>query len=195
MTKHSATKTMLLATLLVSLPVAAHTGTGTVHGFVAGLSHPVTGFDHLLTMAAVGLWAFNLGGRALWLLPLSFIGLMAAGAALGFHGIGLPHAESGITLSLVMLGLALWRGWSLSITLAAILTACFAVFHGYVHAAEARSAGGQVYAYSCGFLGATALLHGVGLVLGHLLKPVTWGRPAFGLFCTGTGLYWLIQGI
>ena len=195
MIKPIGTLVTVISALSASMPVAAHTGTGAVHGFLAGLSHPAMGLDHLLTMVAVGLWAVHLGGRALLMLPLSFIGLMAIGAGLGFHGIDLPHAEAGITLSLVILGLALWQRWPVSIRLAGLMTACFAVFHGYVHALELNGSEGQVYAYSSGFLCATALLHGVGMGLGRLLKPITWGRPVFGLFCTGTGLYWLMHTI
>src|SRR3979409_1770708 len=64
--------------------------------FVGGFAHPLTGLDHMLAMVAVGLWASQLGGRALWLLPLTFPVLMAAGAVLGVSGIALPWVEIGI---------------------------------------------------------------------------------------------------
>jgi len=193
MPKHFSQSVILAAGLLLPLAAAAHTGTGAVQGFTAGLLHPLLGFDHLLTMLAVGVWAVYLGGRAAGLLPLSFIGLMTVGAGLGFGGIALPHAESGVTLSVTVLGLALWRGWHLPVWLAGTMTAGFAVFHGYVHAAEADTVGGQSLAYLQGFLCTTAVLHVIGMGLGQLTRSVAPGRQLFGLVCTGTGLYWLLQ--
>ncbi len=46
-----------------------------LHGFM----HPIGGLDHVLCMVAVGVFAFVLGGRALILVPLSFVGMMAVG--------------------------------------------------------------------------------------------------------------------
>ena len=71
-----------------------------------GFAHPFTGIDHMLAMVAVGLWASQIGGRALWLLPLTFPVAMAAGAALGFGGVTLPGVEIGITVSVLVLGAA-----------------------------------------------------------------------------------------
>ena len=46
-----------LALLLLWPAVAlAHIQSGEAGGFVSGLSHPVSGLDHVLAMVAVGLW-------------------------------------------------------------------------------------------------------------------------------------------
>ena len=185
----------LAAGLLASTSVSAHTGIGTVAGFSAGLMHPLLGLDHLLVMVATGLWAVYLGGRAIVLLPLAFIALMTAGATLGFMGYVLPYAEWIIALSVLTLGLALWRGWQSPSLLAGGLTAFFALFHGYVHAAEIGEVSEAAYTYALGFLLTTALLHGVGMGLGLISGASGWKRKAYGLFCTGAGLYWLLQGI
>ena len=76
------------------------------HGLHRRLLHPFSGLDHVLAMVAVGLWASQLGGRALWLLPLTFPVVMAAGAALGFGGVPLPWVEIGIAGSVLVLGAA-----------------------------------------------------------------------------------------
>ena len=96
----------LLAALLVLAPGAAfaHVGAGDTSGFAHGFMHPVTGIDHVLAMVAVGVFAYQLGGRALWLVPGTFVLVMAAGGALGIAGIALPHVETGIALSVVVLG-------------------------------------------------------------------------------------------
>src|SRR5436190_23856232 len=80
----------------------AHTG----HGAVSGFTHPLGGLDHVLAMVAVGLYAAMIGGRALWLMPLTFIGVMALGGVMGASGIVVPFAEVGIAMSVIVLGLA-----------------------------------------------------------------------------------------
>src|SRR3954471_4692601 len=71
-------------------------------GFLAGLLHPLTGADHLAAMVAVGLWAAVLGERAIWAVPLSFVGLLIVGAVAGF---AVPTAiEPMIAASVVVLG-------------------------------------------------------------------------------------------
>ena len=70
-----------LATLAWLLPAAlfAHTRGGEAAGLLAGLSHPVSGLDHVLAMVAVGLWGAQLGPPAVWLLPVAFPMVMALG--------------------------------------------------------------------------------------------------------------------
>ena len=68
-----------LATLSVTATAAlAHPGHG--GGLAGGLAHPFTGLDHMLAMVAVGLWASQLGKRAMIVLPLLFAAVMAIGA-------------------------------------------------------------------------------------------------------------------
>jgi len=64
-----------LAALFALLPLAsafAHTGTGVAVGLGSGFLHPITGFDHLVAMVAVGLWGAQLGNPAIWVLPITF---------------------------------------------------------------------------------------------------------------------------
>ena len=76
-------RTGLITAALTLIPAAAfaHTGAGEVHGLVWGFVHPLGGLDHILAMVTVGIFAWQLGGRALWLVPATFVLLMAAGAA------------------------------------------------------------------------------------------------------------------
>jgi len=81
--------------LLVSGVALAHTGHHEVPGFFSGLSHPLTGSDHLAAMLAVGLWAgIGVRGQA-WLPVTTFLLFMACGAALGMNGIALPGGDAG----------------------------------------------------------------------------------------------------
>src|SRR5215469_7822095 len=70
----------------------------------AGLIHPLGGVDHIIAMVAVGLLAARLGGRALWLVPVSFVVTMAGAGLAGIAGAGLPYVETGLAFSVVVLG-------------------------------------------------------------------------------------------
>ena len=85
----------LLTLAFIGLPTAAlaHTGVGDTSGFLHGFMHPIGGIDHILAMVAVGVFAYVLGGRALWLVPLSFVGMMAVGFLLGIGQVDVPFVE------------------------------------------------------------------------------------------------------
>jgi urease accessory protein len=139
-----------------------------MHGF----AHPFGGLDHVLVMVAVGLYAVMLGGRALWLVPATFLGVMALGGALGASGLALPFGETAIAASVIVLGLAIALRLTLPTLTAIALVDLFAVFHGYAHGLEMpQSASGQQYA--AGFMLATALLHSTGIMLGLLAAKLS----------------------
>ena len=58
-------------------------------------------------MLTVGFFAAHLGGRAISLVPLSFVTVMALGGGLVVAGVKVPLVETGIGLSVVVLGLAI----------------------------------------------------------------------------------------
>src|SRR5882724_426856 len=133
----------------------------------SGFLHPFTGIDHLLVMVGVGLWAALLATRkpALsFLVPASFLVMMAVGAAAGFAGIKLPLVEAAILASVFVIGGLIIGAVRLPVAWAMAIVGLFAVFHGYAHALEAPGAGAG--GYILGFLMATALLQGLGLALG-----------------------------
>lgn len=138
-------------------------------GFGGGFAHPFGGFDHLLAMVAVGLWAIQHGGRALWLLPLSFVLPMAGGFALALAGVMLPGVEAGIALSVLVLGLAVAFAARPPLTAAMAVTAIFALLHGHAHGTEMGDAS-QAALYAGGMVLATALLHAGGLVAARLAQ-------------------------
>lgn len=184
---------VLLALLLVfAFPAMAfaHTGHADSAGFFHGFEHPIGGMDHILAMVAVGIFAFVLGGRALWLVPLSFVGMMLAGFALGVAQIELPFVELGIALSSVVIGAAAAMGRPMPVAGAMALVGVFAVFHGHAHGAEMpETAGGLTYAL--GFVVATALLHGAGILASVGVTKLmgkygrVTGQVAGGLFALG----------
>jgi urease accessory protein len=143
----------------------AHTGHGETSGFVSGFMHPMGGLDHVLAMAAAGLYAASLGGRALWALPVSFAGLMIAGFAAGASGVALPQVEFFIGLSVIVLGVLVAAQVKMPVAAGMGVVGFFAIFHGHAHGAE-MALGLSGAEYAAGFVLATAILHGAGLALG-----------------------------
>jgi urease accessory protein len=161
-------KKLILSVALLLAPTAAlaHTGHGTTASLFAGLTHPISGIDHLTVMLAVGALAAVKGGRALWLWPASFVGVMIAGALLGMAQVQLPLVEPAILASVVVLGLLVALAVNLPTWLGAIVIGVSALFHGHAHGTEAVGVGAA--AYMIGFIAATAALHlaGIGAVFG-----------------------------
>ena len=146
----------------------AHTGVGDTAGFSHGFLHPLTGLDHVLAMVMVGIFAWQLGGRALWLVPSTFVALMAVGGALGVAGIGVPFVEAGIALSVIVLGAIVALRVRAPVAVAMAVVGLFAIFHGHAHGAEMPESAAGI-AYGLGFMLATALLHAAGIGLGFLI--------------------------
>jgi urease accessory protein len=162
----------IATTLAPSLASAhpGHDGASLVHGFL----HPLGGVDHIIAMVAVGLLAARLGGRALWLVPASFVVTMAAAGLVGMAGVSLPYAETGIAISVFVLGAVAVFGFAMPLAAAMGLVAFFAVFHGYAHGAEMPETASGL-AYGAGFVVATALLHGVGIGIGLVINQFSNG--------------------
>jgi len=157
--------------MLTSVGAYAHVIPGDVHGFGSGLAHPFSGLDHILAMTAVGLWAAQLGGRARWLVPASFLGVMAIGGALGMAGLRVPFTEEGILLSILVLGILIAVAARFPVAVSMVIVGLLAFFHGHSHGAE-MPANAVGYAYGAGFMLATASLHAFGIGLASLVRPV-----------------------
>lgn len=164
------------AAILIAGPAAAHEGGGLVGGFVSGFLHPLTGYDHLLAMVAVGLWGAFLGRPLVVALPVIFPTVMALGGVLGMAQAPLPPVEIGIALSVLLLGGAIAAALKAPVWAACLVVGVFAIFHGYAHGQELPTAADPV-GYSAGFVLATGLLHVAGITIG-LLKARPWGEKA-----------------
>jgi urease accessory protein len=122
-------------------------------------------------MIAVGLWAALKGGRALWVWPCVFVGVMLIGGLLGMTQVPVPFVEPGILASVVALGLLVALAVDLPIALGVAVIAVFAIFHGHAHGSEvAENIGGAEY--MAGFAFATASLHAIGLGVALALSSV-----------------------
>ena len=151
--------------ILLLWPVAAwaHVESGQAGGFISGLSHPVSGLDHVLAMVAVGLWGAQLGSPAVWLLPVAFPMMMAFGGMLGLMGIPVPGIEIGIAASGIVLGALILGEIKMPLVGALVVVAFFAVFHGHAHGTE-LAPGQNAILYSLGFVIATGTLHALSLI-------------------------------
>jgi urease accessory protein len=194
MMKGSAMRKTLPVAVLFALtagPASAHVGFGSTASFAAGLAHPLGGIDHLAVMVAVGLWAALKGGRALWVWPATFVGVMLIGGALGIGHVPLPYVEPAILASVVALGILVALAIDLPVSAGALVIGAFALFHGHAHGGEVTETVNGAE-YMAGFALATASLHAIGIGFAFLMNRAH--TPAFvrvaGLACVliGVGL-------
>lgn len=188
--------TAALLSALTASPGLAHEQTGVGGGLASGLLHPLTGLDHLVAMVAVGIWGAQLGGVAVWVLPIVFPMVMAFGAVLGILKIGLPVPELVIALSGLILGLAVAMRIRVPFVAAAAIVAVFAIFHGHAHGVELPSAANPL-AYGCGFVVATGLLHACGITIGALARWPAGERviQGVGAAIAALGGYFLVASL
>ena len=118
--------------IFTSTPAFAHL-TGVPHdhsSFTSGFLHPLTGFDHILVMVAVGLWAAQLGGKSIVAVPASFVLFMAFGFLLALNGVELPFVEPVILASVIAMGLFAAMAIHLPVMPAMLVVGALALFHG-----------------------------------------------------------------
>jgi urease accessory protein len=165
---------LLLFALVFAWPAStlAHVEQGQAIGFITGLEHPWSGLDHVLAMIAVGLWGAQLGNPALWII------------------------EIGIAVSAILLGGMVLGEVRPKPYIAAMLVGFFAIFHGHAHGTE-LPAGQSGLLYSMGFVIATGVLHGIGILMGTIHR---WpaGKLALrgaGAFISAMGFVFLWQAV
>jgi urease accessory protein len=161
--------------------------------FAGGVLHPLLGWDHLLAMISVGLWAAMLGGRARWLIPSAFVATMttAAFAATQWGASAFAVApstiEQGIAASIFGLGLLVALRVRLSLAAGAALVAAFAAFHGWAHGVELPLNASGI-SYGTGFVASTIALHAVGVAIGYSLQHYPKVTRAAGFAMAAAGL-------
>jgi urease accessory protein len=193
----SVVPTILLVTVILTsastVRAWAHSIQGSTTGFAGGFEHPLTGPDHFLAMFAVGVWGAQMGGRSVWMLPVLFPLVMTMGGIAGMSGLVLPHVETGIALSVLVLGLAITLAWHPHEWVPLLLIAVFAICHGYAHGVELPSAADPT-AFAGGFVIATGLIHIFGIAVGLALSKPVKGRLARGIgaVIAAGGVYYLV---
>lgn len=164
--------TVILLSLITFSVAQAHDRAAEGSAWMAGLSHPLLGWDHLLVMLAVGLWSAQQRGRIVWYLPAVFVSVMAIGAGIGGTGLPLPGIESGIAVSLLVLGLLLAFAIRLPMILSIVMVGLFALSHGWSHGTQMPPAT-SIAIQGAGLILTTALMHVVGVRLGQFCSGAT----------------------
>lgn len=182
-----------VAALALSSPALAHSGAHSDGGFLAGLTHPLFGLDHLLAMVAVGLWAAVSEPRRWWVAPAGFLFGMLASMGLALSGFAVLASESLILLSVILFGsLALFAA-KLPPIAAFAGAAVLASAHGAAHGAEIPVSGTAVV-FACGVMLTTALLMTAGTTVGLTTRHLQVGRigRVLGGVLAATGLVMVV---
>ena len=119
-------------------------------GFSNGLTHPLTGIDHVLTLIAVALIAVRIGGRAIWGVPAAFLAMGVVGASAASLGWTVPMAEAMIIGSVLIAGLTLLSRRTAPTFLLSVICG-FGIFHGYAHMIEMASTA-TIASYAAGLM-------------------------------------------
>jgi urease accessory protein len=182
--------------IFTPLLASAHPGLpGHSHGFVNGFAHPFSGLDHLLAMMAVGLWAAQQGGKAIWQVPLAFLSAMILGGIFGMMGLGeCSMMDQAIAVTVLVMGIMVATATRMPLSSGMLLVSIFALFHGYAHGAEMPAASSS-FLYAAGFIFATAILQVTGICLGliarnrnsmNLVRSGGWVIAVSGIYLIAT---------
>lgn len=182
LTKYTLLLTYIACSLLTNISHAHGVQGG---GLINGMMHPVFGTDHLLAMVAVGALSTQIGGKAIWTIPMSFVALMLCGGVWGMMKMPFPVVETGIALSVLVLGVAIAFDKKMPTIWSMVCVGFFALFHGYAHGMEMPYLA-QPALYTVGFILATAFLHVMGIVIGEIAKRIKSGDSL--LRYTGAGV-------
>lgn len=165
--------------------------------FIGGLTHPILGMDHLLAMLSVGIISAQIGGKAIWTVPTTFVLLMAAGGLVGLAGINFTAVELGIAISVLALGLAIFAKQTIPLAVVMVAVGLFALFHGYAHGAEMPSVAEPIK-YALGFLTGTAVIHITGVLIGDIPGHYKYGSAilrGLGVIIAVFGILFLVRAI
>ena len=178
-TRHRAVSVLMLA----SATALAHpqAGGAHTHGFFDGFAHPFTGLDHLLAMLAVGMWSVR-QPNARWL-PATFVGMLLLGVLTGVAGFEIPALETGIALTVALMGVSIALAARLPAPAGAVMVGAFALLHGNAHGHELPQAASAI-----GLLLASSLLVYGGSVLGRVSPALAVKVSGAAIAATGVML-------
>jgi urease accessory protein len=125
---------VLVLFLAVDPALAHHVMDGTMpttwgHGLLSGLGHPIIGLDHLAAVIAVGCLAATQPRGAV--LAAGYVVATMIGAAAHIGEATVPNTEVFVALSVVALGLVVFRSYPLRRDLAFALFAAVGLVNGY----------------------------------------------------------------
>ena len=183
---------IILSCLIINPSAANAHSFFSKEGFYDGISHPVLGLDHFLAMISVGILSAQIGGRAIWTVPSTFVIIMTIGALFGFSLIVQEFffVEIGIILSVVLLGFAICIEKKIPTKLIMVFVGIFGLFHGTAHGLEVPAAVNPIL-FILGFICGTSALHLFGVAIGYFSIKTVSSSIVLRL----TGITFAIYGI
>ena len=168
-----------------------------MQGLLSGLAHPIVGLDHLLFVLAIGATCYYFGQRAGAV--AAFLGAALAGTVVHLYRATLPYPDAWVALSLVVLGVLIWR--AAPMLRSAAVTAFFAlagIAHGYAYGESIVGAEQTpLFAYLAGYTLVQLLVVLAGYALARLVdrkrsSPI--GVKAVGGALSVAGVVFLLLG-
>ena len=126
---------VLLSSTLLPAAAIAHPGHDGGVDFAGGRLHPRSGVDHVLMVAAIGLWAARCPARQQVAIA-SCLGMFVAAGALAPIAASGPLLESMLALTVIGSGLLLAVAARLPVWATGLVAAAFAAIHGLAHGSE-----------------------------------------------------------
>ncbi len=152
------------------------------HPLIQGLSMPLHGLDHMLMAIAVGIIAIQLGGRALWMVPVGFSVVLLTGGLLNLNGISVPLIEQMILASLILAAAQLSLKNRLPAAIIVALFSLLGAFHGQALIQPLLGASlADLLLFTGGCVLSALLLVFSGVGIGFLLKRTARERNLFPL--------------
>lgn len=191
----------LLALLAVDPALAHHVMDGATpttfwHGLLSGLGHPVIGLDHLAAVIAVGCLASTQPKG--WMPAVGYVIATMIGAAAHIGEATVPNAEVFVALSVVALGLIVFRKMPLRRDLAFALFAAAGLINGY--ALGETIAGAERAPIVAYFIGLALIQTAIALAVMFGVRLLTERAPlqllamrVIGAFAVGAGVAILLQ--
>ena len=185
-----------LSFIFFTSAVHAHTFTGMV-GFYDGLSHPVLGIDHFLAMVSVGIVSAQIGGRAIWTIPATFVLMMIIGGTIGMlievfyfnlEESAFIVVEYGIVFSVILLGLAIAIEKKIATNIIILFICIFGMCHGLAHGMEMPWAVNPIL-FALGFASGTATLHLFGVGIGSIAIKTKFSSIVLRIAGVGCALF------
>ena len=191
---HDISKIMRIILLTISLIVCptliyAHGADG--HPFVAGLTHPILGVDHLLAIITTAILGHTLLEEKQWLPTILFILAMIIGGFLGINGTEINYMELIIQASVVVLGLIVWGNIKLTLVGFALIAMVFGFTHGLAHGLEMPNDASPAL-YVTGYVLGAALVSAAGYFLIRIFTSGI-GIRTLGAFVCGMGAALLLS--
>jgi urease accessory protein len=166
------------------------------HGLLSGLGHPIIGLDHLAAVIAVGCLAATQPKGAT--LAAGYVIATVLGAAAHIGEATVPNAEVFVALSVVALGLIVFRKTPLRRDLSFALFAAAGLVNGY--ALGETIAGAERTPILAYFIGLAAIQTGIALAIMFGVRMLTeraqvqlLAMRVIGAFAVGAGAAVLLQ--